>query len=833
MKKSESTVLEVIDYQELYQKCAPSDIDTYYLWDRLASLLWYLPDWERHQVYHALVVAQEAHKGQKRKSGEPFITHPVEVTRILAEMKLDYESLIAGLLHDTVEDTDNITFEDIEHMFGRDVRRIVEGETKLSKVTKSMPGETDEKAKDLQQLFLAMTEDVRIIMVKLADRLHNMRTLYGMKPEKQRKISMETLQVFAPLAKLLGIYCIKEELELLSLRYMEPDVFSNICKWQVKQAQDKWEAFSHAKADLEGVLRQDGYLPEHTDGVMVRIRQRPVYSIYKELVELSANASEAPVSTDSGKEASDVQAPKKSGKNLLAFLKDIPNSIYLQVVIREKADEGVRRTMESHQLCYHVLGLVHAVWSPIPGTLEDYIGSPKTNGYQSLHTTVVPLSILSRTPTLLPMEVQIRTKDMDALAELGVAASNWLPRSVKLHGIKVFTTGSAGNNQGTKALNTQLPDLPLVRHQTREGQGKEALPGQGYRNGNGKANKKAVDDMAKALEQQLVRTSKRDDGCDGEGPPSADVAHSGQRTGTEEDQLVLRGLGYGSGSVLDSSRSVPLWDAEGGTRDADWLTQLKKWREDFVGSLSAREFVDGITAEVLGQSVFVYTHKGELKRLPRGSTVVDFAYAIHTGLGREMVGAMVNGRIVQPGYVLSNGDVVEIKKDDSLSIPAAVRRHQQWLQVVTTKSAKLKIKQFLKENKNPLEDLEEENQGERSSSVETSKQLTVVCQDRMGLLAEVCSTISKYKHNIKAYMGHPQVKQDFEMSFSLKGPDNLLEEMLMEIQNIDGVESYSVCCSYVPRPLASVQSLMTVVTCILGSHLLLGLSRGMGHDILC
>lgn len=183
--------------QTLYLVDKADDINNAdYLWTRIEPLLGYITDpFQRQQIRQALQVAQHAHRKQYRKSGEPFITHPVEVTRILAEMKLDYESLISGLLHDTVEDTEEISFDGIEEMFGSAVRRIVEGETKLSKITKCSSEPDDNKAKDLQGLFLAMTEDVRIIMVKLADRLHNMRTLYGMKPEKQLKIAQETLQV--------------------------------------------------------------------------------------------------------------------------------------------------------------------------------------------------------------------------------------------------------------------------------------------------------------------------------------------------------------------------------------------------------------------------------------------------------------------------------------------------------------------------------------------------------------------------------------------------------------------------------------------------------------
>ncbi len=260
---------------QFYRTLEPMEITTEYLWnDRLQPLVGYLAPEHAAQVYDALLVAFQSHAGQMRKSGEPFITHPVEVTRILAELRMDHESLIAGLLHDTVEDTDVVSFDDIDKWFGPSVRKIVEGETKFSKI-RGLTGErsgggnvfssnggssnggsngatavgngvaspttsitppasslstastsaADSKAVDLQQLFLSMTEEVRIIVVKLADRLHNMRTLDSMPPHKQKRIADETLSVFAPLARLLGLYSVKEELEDLAFRYSEPQAF--------------------------------------------------------------------------------------------------------------------------------------------------------------------------------------------------------------------------------------------------------------------------------------------------------------------------------------------------------------------------------------------------------------------------------------------------------------------------------------------------------------------------------------------------------------------------------------------------------------------------------
>ncbi|MCO5558381.1 hypothetical protein L7F22_011963 [Adiantum nelumboides] len=235
------------------------------LWEDLKPAILYLPSMQLKRVRGALKLAFEAHDGQKRKSGEPFIIHPVEVARILGELELDWETLAAGLLHDTVEDTNLVTFARIEKEFGPVVRRIVEGETKVSKLGKLQCGGStsvsrDVKADDLRQMFLAMTEEVRVIIVKLADRLHNMRTLMHMPPHKQRYIASETLQVFAPLAKLLGMYRIKSELEDLSFLYSHPDAYAELKKRVEEVYNEHKEEALEAKRFLLERIADDQFL---------------------------------------------------------------------------------------------------------------------------------------------------------------------------------------------------------------------------------------------------------------------------------------------------------------------------------------------------------------------------------------------------------------------------------------------------------------------------------------------------------------------------------------------------------------------------------------------
>jgi guanosine-3',5'-bis(diphosphate) 3'-pyrophosphohydrolase len=346
------------------------------LLDSLAASTDYLSRNDKGRLAAAFGVAESAHRGMRRNSGEPYITHPVAVTALLAEMRLDADALIAGLLHDTVEDTE-VTFEQIEEQFGVTVRRIVEGETKISKLAVRVY--EDEQAENLRQMLLAMIGDVRIILVKLADRLHNMRTLASLAPEKQARISRETLEIFAPLAHRLGINHIKNELEDLAFSYLEPDRYRQL-KRQVRMRQVERDAYVTQSIDLlERRMRGDGLCFE------LGGRSKHLYSIHRKM--------------------------QRDGKNL----DQIFDLMAIRAIIEPQNGADMTREDQEKAVCYRALGIVHSLWTPIPGRFKDYVAVPKHNGYQSLHTTVIGL--LGQ-----PIEVQIRTRRMHEVAEFGVAA---------------------------------------------------------------------------------------------------------------------------------------------------------------------------------------------------------------------------------------------------------------------------------------------------------------------------------------------------------------------------------------------------------------------------
>ncbi|WP_026328940.1 RelA/SpoT family protein [Thermus scotoductus] len=359
------------------------------LWDKLESLLDYLPPQDREKVREAYRFAEEAHRGQLRKSGEPYITHPVAVAEILASLRMDADTVAAGLLHDTLEDC-GVAPEELERRFGLAVRKLVEGETKVSKLYKLANLEGEEKrAEDLRQMFIAMAEDVRIIIVKLADRLHNLRTLEHMPPEKQRRIAQETLEIYAPLAHRLGMGQLKWELEDLSFRYLHPEAYHALLS-RIQETQEARERLvRRAMEVLEGALARDELLQAQIQGFEITGRPKHLYSIWKKM-----------------------ERDKKA-------LEQIYDLLAVRIILDPKptpTEEG--RVLREKQVCYHVLGLVHALWQPIPGRVKDYIAVPKPNGYQSLHTTVIALEGL-------PLEVQIRTREMHRIAEYGIAA-HWL-----------------------------------------------------------------------------------------------------------------------------------------------------------------------------------------------------------------------------------------------------------------------------------------------------------------------------------------------------------------------------------------------------------------------
>jgi GTP pyrophosphokinase len=366
-------------------------IDQY--WDRLLPVVNYLGTEVVARIYRALCVAYRAHRGQMRKSGEPFIIHPVEVALLLSSLRMDGETVIAGLLHDTVEDTD-LTFDEIEALFGHTVRSIVEGETKVSKLPKlAFTDYADEQAENLRQMFVAMTDDYRIIIVKLADRLHNMRTLRHMKPEKQVKISRETLDIFAPLAHRMGVWKFKSELEDTAFMYLYPLEYKRLNR-RLRQHQTKYGVtLDKSQEILQRQLNNDPTLQQQAAKVEVFGRTKEIYSLWHKM-------------------------ETKQEQNL----DNIVDVVALRVIITPKYDakkEDENKSDRGVWLCYHVLGLVQHLpgFQPVPTRVKDYISFPKPNGYQSLHTA---LNLNGQT-----IEVQIRTSLMHQVAEYGMA-SHWL-----------------------------------------------------------------------------------------------------------------------------------------------------------------------------------------------------------------------------------------------------------------------------------------------------------------------------------------------------------------------------------------------------------------------
>ncbi len=335
---------------------------------------------EQTLLLRAYVVASYAHREQKRESGEPYIFHPLAVTRILADLNMDVDTLAAGLLHDVAEDTE-FTIEYIYEHFGGTIGMMVDGVTKLKRINQlsnAHQGITDSKAESLRKMFLAMVEDIRVVLIKLADRLHNMRTLGSQKDHKRRRIARETLEIFAPLANRLGIWSIKSELEDLSFRYLEPASYKELQKVIQQKQDERDKLIIRIKAELERELYKAGILAE------VSGRPKHIYSIWRKMQRKEVDFDQ----------------------------------IY--------DAHGFRVIVETDAQCYAALGVVHTVWRPIPGEFDDYIANPKNNMYRSLHTAV-----LSRRDGR-PMEVQIRTRDMHETAEYGIAA-HWQYKEQSRH----------------------------------------------------------------------------------------------------------------------------------------------------------------------------------------------------------------------------------------------------------------------------------------------------------------------------------------------------------------------------------------------------------------
>lgn len=470
----------------------------------------YLPPEKLSLVEEAYQFAQKAHQGQVRRSGEPYLEHPLQTALILAELQLDASTLAAALLHDVPENC-GIEVAEISDKFGAEIAKLVDGTTKLGKL--SLSGVSGgEQAENLRKMLVAMAEDLRVVFIKLADRLHNMRTLNALPLEMQRAIAQETLEIYAPLAHRLGIWELKWQLEDLSFRYLEPQRYRQIANL-VAARRAKREAF------IARVIRILAKEFERA-GLRAEISGRPkhIYSIAKKMERYAAQDK---------------------------HFDDIHDLLALRVLVSTVPD------------CYHALGIIHSLWHPIPGDFDDFIANPKPNGYQALHTTVMCLGTT-------PLEVQIRTRDMHHIAEYGVAA-HWR-----------------------------------------------------YKEG-------GVKDVQ--FEQRIA-----------------------------------------------------------------WLRQLIDWHRELAG---AEEFLESVKTDIFIDQVFVYTPKGEIKDLPKGSTPIDFAYRVHTELGHRCIGAKVNGKLVPLNYQLNNGDVVEI-----IAAKTAKGPSRDWLNphlgYIKTSHAAEKIKQWFR-----------------------------------------------------------------------------------------------------------------------------------------
>lgn len=468
-------------------------------YELVERVLAYEPEADEAMLNRAYVYTVQKHGSQKRASGDPYFSHPVEVAGLMTELKLDQETIITALLHDTVEDT-LATPEEIEKLFGPEVARLVDGVTKLSKI--EAMGETERAAENLRKFFLAMSEDIRVLLVKLADRLHNMRTLHFIKSEdKRRRIARETMDIYAPLAERVGMYEYMREMQLLAFEQLEPEAYATIT---ARLAQIRSSEGGQVDAIALGIKQA---LAEAGLKVEVSGREKHPYSIWKKMAERHVSFEQI---TD-----------------IMAFR-----------VLTDSLDD-----------CYRALGVLHTTWQMIPGRFKDYISTPKSNGYRSLHSSLI-------FENSMRMEVQVRTQEMHRTNEFGLAA-HW--------------------------------------------------------------------------------AYKQDDKPDGQ---------------------------------------------------VGWLRDLI---EIVDASHDAEELLEHTRLAIYQDRIFAFTPKGQLLQLPKGSTPVDFAYAVHSDLGSFAVGAKINGRHMPLRTALTNGDVVEVIKSRNASPQLS------WLGFVVTGKARAAIRRAVRQ----------------------------------------------------------------------------------------------------------------------------------------
>ena len=475
-----------------------SDHGLQQLLDTLAS---YLTEEQLEQVSAAYEFGAQAHEGQTRKTGEPYITHPVAVAQELAEMRLDFEAIIAAILHDTVEDTE-ASLPEIEEKFGAEVATLVDGVSKLDQI--QFKSRAEAQAESFRKMMLAMIEDIRVILVKLADRLHNMQTLDAMPARKVKRIARETLDIYAPIANRLGLYRFKVELEDLGFRYLYPMRYRVLEKALKRSSGSQKQIVKRISEEFGKALASEGIEADIVG------REKHLYSIYKKMAEK---------------------------KRTLSDVVDV---------------YGFRIIVDDVSTCYQALGLIHGLYKPMPGRFKDYIAIPRVNGYQSLHTTLFG-------PKGMPLEVQIRTREMNRVAESGVA-SHWQYKA---------------------------------------------------------------EDKADATPQRRAR---------------------------------------------------------------EWLSKLAELQE----TGSSEEFLESVKVDLFPDKIYVFTPKGDIMPLPKGSTTIDFAYAVHTDIGNRTVAAKIDRALVPLRTPLANGQTVE-------AITArGAKPNPNWLTFVRTAKARTAIRHHMK-----------------------------------------------------------------------------------------------------------------------------------------
>ena len=578
---------------------------------------------EIERIKKAYFLAKDAHKAQFRRSGEPYIIHPVAVARILAEMNLDSESVCAALLHDVVEDTD-YSLEDIRKLFGENIALLVDGVTKLGEITQNASKE-EQQSENVRKMFLAMSKDIRVIIIKLSDRVHNMRTLEHMPEEKRRYKARETLEIYAPLAHRLGIRRFKEELEDLAIRFLDPVAYKEIERNLNAQVESQQDFIEKIKSEIEKRITED------VPNAHVSARIKSVHGIYRKTYMQGRTMDEI----------YDIYA-----------LRIIVDSIYE---------------------CYYCLGIIHDMYNPLPGRFKDYISTPKPNMYQSLHTTVIGQDGI-------PFEVQIRTWEMHQAAEYGVAA-HWK-----------YKLGIEGKDKFEERF---------------------------------------------AWIRQMIENQKESD------------------------------------------------DVE--------------------------EIVTAIKTDFASEEVFAFTPKGQVISLPVGSTIVDFAYAIHSAVGSKMIGAKVDGRITTIDHKIKNGEIIEILTSSQPKGPS-----RDWLKLAKTSSARSKIKSWFKKERREENIVEGKTELEREfrrnnirlSEPEMEEFLKkIAVRQKLETVDDLYAAIGYGGLSISKLL--PRIKEEYNKLLKEKNPQEvaeIIQEKKIK-QSTDGVivegiddclVKFSKCCNPLP-----------------------------------